>query len=152
MSDETTREASRTRITVNVELAQLSPNVHFFRFTLKQLILDCSHQTGTCEIELDGEVRSIHFDRLAVRFVANALVPATERGRIARCGEEVQISGRRRGKIHESAKTRSLIEAPGYNWNIHTLGSPCHSKYRALLETVIRLRCKEGAGRERELV
>ena len=78
-----------TRITVDVELIHLGPDVLVLRLTLNQLVLDSSHQTRTVEVELDGEVRSIHLDCLAVRFVMDVFVPATERGGITRCGEEV---------------------------------------------------------------
>jgi len=101
-----------TRVTVNVELVQLSPDVHIIRLTLKQLVLDGSHQTGTREVELDGEIRSIHFDRLAVGFVVYVLVSATKGGGIARCDEEVQILGRRRGEIDEPTKPVSLMTGP----------------------------------------
>jgi len=60
------------------------------------------------------------------------LVSATEGGGIARCGEEVQIFGRRRREIDEPTKPISLTEGVVYDENIHTSGSSCRGKGRVL--------------------
>ena len=73
----------------------------------EQLVFDSLHYPGTYEVELDGEIRSIHFNGLAVRFVVDILVPATKGGGGACCGEKVQILGRRRHEIYESARLMS---------------------------------------------
>ena len=76
----------------------------------KQLAFDGLYQAGTYEVKLDGEVRSIHFDRLAIRFIVHVFVSATEGGGVASCEEEVQILGRRRGELDESGETASGTE------------------------------------------
>ena len=76
----------------------------------EQLFLDGLHYPKSREVELDGEIRSIHFDSLPVRFVVDVLVSAAEGGRGAHGGEEVQILGRRRSEIDESAKPMLLME------------------------------------------
>ena len=45
-----------TRVTVNVEFVQLSPDILILDSTLEQLALNGSHQARACEVELDGEV------------------------------------------------------------------------------------------------
>ena len=80
---------SRATITVNIERVQLSSDAHLFHLTLEQLVLNCPNQTRSYEVELHGEVRSIHFECLAIRFVVYILISATKHGGIARCGEEV---------------------------------------------------------------
>jgi hypothetical protein len=81
---------------------------------LEQLVLDGSHQARTYEVELEGEVRGIHLDRLAIRFVVNVPVSATKGSGIARFEEEVQILGCCSGEIYESKKTISLTDMPEY--------------------------------------
>jgi len=116
------------------------------------LVLDSSHYTRTNEVELDGEIRSIHFDCLAVRFVVDVLVSTTNGGRGACCGQEVQIFGRRRRKIDEPTKPTPSTEAVVYEGNIHTLDSSRHSKGGVLPEAAIPPRYKEEDDRRRELV
>jgi len=111
--------------------------VHLLRLALKQLVLYGPYQARTCEVELDGKIRSIHFEGFAVRFVVDVLASTTERRGIARCDEEFQIFGRRRGEIDEPVEQRSTTEALTFDQNVHTSGSSCHSKGRGLLETEI---------------
>jgi hypothetical protein len=77
------------RITVNVELVQLSLNAQAIRLVSKQLVFDGSNQVGASEVEANGEIGCIHFEGLAVRFIVDVLVPATKCGWISRGGEEV---------------------------------------------------------------
>ena len=44
------------RVTIDVELVQLSPDVLILRLTLEQLVFDGSHQARAREVELDGEI------------------------------------------------------------------------------------------------
>jgi len=118
----------------------------------EQLILDGFNYTGTREVKLDGEIRSIHFCCLAVRFVVDVLVSATEGGRGARCGQEVQIFGRRRRKIDEPTKRMSSTGAIAYEDNIRTLHSFRRSKDGVLPGAVIQPRCREEDDRRRGLV
>lgn len=78
---------------------------------MERLVLDSPHQPRTCEVEGDDEIRRIHFERLAVRFVIDFLTPATKGSGIARCEEEVQFLGRCGGEIDKSRKTILLMEA-----------------------------------------
>ena len=80
---------ARTKVTINVKFVQFGPDVLIFHPTLEQLVLNCPHQARTRKVELDDEIGSIHLDGLAVRFVMDVLIPATECGGIARCGEGV---------------------------------------------------------------
>jgi len=82
---------------------------------LEQLVFDGPHQARTYEVELEGEIRSIHLGRLAVRFVINVLVSTAKGSGIARFEEGVQILGCCRGEIDESRKTISLMEVPAYD-------------------------------------
>jgi hypothetical protein len=79
---------------------------------LEQLVLDGSHQSRTYEVELEGEIRGIHLDCLAIRFIVNVLASATKGSGIARFEEEVQILGCCSGKIDESRKTISFTDVP----------------------------------------
>lgn len=92
------------------------------RLGLEQLVLNDSHQTGTCEVELEGEIRSVHFNSLAVRFVVDVLISATKGSGIARCDEEVEILGCRRGEIDESRTAMSFMEGLAYDENYTHLG------------------------------
>jgi len=87
-SDKAMLGYTRTKVT-NVKFVQLGPDVLIFHPTLEQLVLDRPHQARTRKVELDDEIGSIHLDGLAVRFVMDVLIPATECGGIARCGEGV---------------------------------------------------------------
>lgn len=53
-----------TRIPVDVELVQLGSDVLVLCLALESLVADNPHQARISEVQLDGEVRSIHFDRL----------------------------------------------------------------------------------------
>jgi len=117
----------------------------------EQLVLDGFQQARTHKIELDSEIRGIDFDCLAVRFVVDVLVSATEGGGGARCGQEVQIFGRRRRKIDEPSKQAPSTEAIAYEGNIHTLHPSRRSKDGGLPEAVIRPHCREEDDRRREL-
>jgi len=141
--------SARTKVTINVELVQLSPDALILRPTLEQLVLDGSHQAGTDEVELDDEIRSIHFDRLAVRFVVNVLFSAAKGGGLARCGEVVEIFGSHRGEIDESKKPLSPKMALAYDGNIHTSNFSCHSKDRILPGTEIWPHYTEGDDQRR---
>jgi hypothetical protein len=82
-------EKSQMRITVNVELVQLSLNAKAIRLISKQLVFDGSNKVGASEVEANGKIGCIHFEGFAVRSIVDVLDPATERGWIARGGEEV---------------------------------------------------------------
>ena len=118
----------------------------------EQLVLDSPHNARTREVELDGKIRSIHFDRLAVGFIVDVLFAATEGGRGARSGQEVQIFGRRGRKIDEPTKPTSPTEAIAQEGSIHTLHSSPRSKDGILPGAAIRPRCTEEGDRRRELV
>jgi hypothetical protein len=123
--------------TIDVEFVQLSPDVLILHPALKQPIFDGSHQARTSEVELDDEIRGIHFERLAVRFVVDVLVSATKGSGVACRQEEVQILRRCRGEIDEPKKTMSLTTPLRATGTTRTPGSSFHSKDTALLETVI---------------
>ena len=126
-----------TGITINVEFVQLSPDVHLFRITKEQLVLKGFQYAGTHEIELDGEVRSTHFDRLPVRFVMDLLASATEGDGIACCGKQFQMFGCRGRKVDEPMRQMLQMEALAQDGNVlRTLGFPYRSKDRVLEETV----------------
>lgn len=100
-------EMSRARITVNVELVQLSLDPFVLLLTVKQLALDGSNQIRACEIEVNGKIGGIHFDGLAVTFIIYIFVPAAKSGGVTLFGQKVEIVRSRRGEIDESTELGS---------------------------------------------
>ena len=107
------RGAKRARITVNIELAQLGLDTHVLTLALEELVLDGSDQARACEVELEGEIGGVHLDSLAVRFVVDVFLPATESGGLASRSEEVEILRSRGGEIYESTKRKLMMERCG---------------------------------------
>ena len=88
-------------VTINIQFVYLGFDRHFFLLALEQLLLDDLDETHTGGIELYGEVRGVHLDRLAIRFIVNIFLAPTEGSGIGCSGESVDFLRGRGSKVDE---------------------------------------------------
>ena len=84
----------RGKFTVDIQLVDLSLDRHLLlRLSRDELGFDGSDQPSADRVERSRKVRSVHLPGLAIRFVVYVFTPVAEGGRLARCGELVQLFG-----------------------------------------------------------